>query len=48
MGYPPCFSPKSYNEHMAEHQGLAEKFGEVPLTYANNPVALHLKTMNML
>jgi regulator of protease activity HflC (stomatin/prohibitin superfamily) len=27
---------------------VAEKFGEAALTYANNPVALHLRAMNML
>lgn len=27
---------------------VAEKFGEAPRTYANNPVALHLRAMNML
>jgi regulator of protease activity HflC (stomatin/prohibitin superfamily) len=27
---------------------IAEKFGEAALTYANNPVALHLRAMNML
>lgn len=27
---------------------IAEKFGEASLTYANNPVALHLRAMNML
>lgn len=27
---------------------IAEKFGEAALTYANNPVALHLRGMNML
>ncbi len=31
----------------AERQ-IAEKFGEAALTYANNPVALHLRAMNML
>src|ERR1700733_1858683 len=31
----------------AERQ-IAEKFGEASLTYANNPVALHLRAMNML
>jgi len=27
---------------------VAENFGEAALTYANNPVALHLRAMNML
>ena len=27
---------------------VAEKFGEAALTYANNPMALHLRAMNML
>jgi hypothetical protein len=27
---------------------VAEKFGEVAKTYANDPVALHLRAMNML
>ncbi len=27
---------------------VAEKFGEAAITYANNPVALHLRAMNML
>ncbi|MGC2596477.1 MAG: slipin family protein [Rhabdochlamydiaceae bacterium] len=27
---------------------IAEKFGQAALTYANNPVALHLRAMNML
>jgi regulator of protease activity HflC (stomatin/prohibitin superfamily) len=27
---------------------VAEKFGEAAKTYANNPVALHLRAMNML
>lgn len=27
---------------------IAEKFGEAALTYVNNPVALHLRAMNML
>ena len=27
---------------------VAEKFGEAALTYVNNPVALHLRAMNML
>jgi regulator of protease activity HflC (stomatin/prohibitin superfamily) len=27
---------------------VAEKFGEAALTYSNNPVALHLRAMNML
>lgn len=27
---------------------IAEKFGEASLTYVNNPVALHLRAMNML
>ena len=27
---------------------VAAKFGEAALTYANNPVALHLRAMNML
>jgi hypothetical protein len=27
---------------------IAEKFGEAAKTYANNPVALHLRAMNML
>jgi len=27
---------------------VAEKFGEAALTYANNPIALHLRAMNML
>jgi hypothetical protein len=27
---------------------VAEKFGEAALTYADNPVALHLRAMNML
>ncbi len=27
---------------------IAEKFGEAALTYTNNPVALHLRAMNML
>jgi regulator of protease activity HflC (stomatin/prohibitin superfamily) len=27
---------------------VAEKFGEAALTYTNNPVALHLRAMNML
>jgi hypothetical protein len=27
---------------------IAEKFGEAAITYANNPVALHLRAMNML
>ena len=27
---------------------VAEKFGEAALTYINNPVALHLRAMNML
>jgi hypothetical protein len=27
---------------------IAEKFGEAALTYANNPIALHLRGMNML
>lgn len=29
-------------------QQVAEKFGEAAKTYANNPVALHLRAMNML
>jgi len=27
---------------------VAEKFGEAAKTYANNPIALHLRAMNML
>ena len=27
---------------------MAEKFGEAAKTYINNPVALHLRAMNML
>ncbi|MCX5870174.1 MAG: hypothetical protein NTY00_05990 [Deltaproteobacteria bacterium] len=27
---------------------VAEKFGEVAKTYINNPIALHLRAMNML
>jgi hypothetical protein len=27
---------------------VAEKFGEAAKTYTNNPVALHLRAMNML
>ena len=27
---------------------IAEKFGQAALTYQNNPVALHLRAMNML
>jgi hypothetical protein len=27
---------------------VAEKFGEVAKTYANDPIALHLRAMNML
>ncbi len=31
----------------SEHQ-VAEKFGEAAKTYSDNPVALHLRAMNML